>query len=420
MRCCPANGLESVEPFIRWCLANRINHVMYFGGVAFPFSQGRAGNLKALVARAHQFGLKVICMTFPHIIPQAALPGNAGLPPIDITRRRTLEASTRLHCRLLEEFSLDGFDWHPSSETIRVDWRLPGIARRPRIEWEALYVQAHAKAMRRIKPDVTLAMVAGWNYINPAWEVKRLFPEGLIAHVVPPTEIIGDHMCDLDSYLQVFRGRCWYWLYADVSVNLCRTMPCLDYLHPYARLAAARGSGLAPQYNFKTRNAMNLMYLADAGWAGPREPAAFLAGCLPAYYGPQRGAQEAFIRYAALVRPYRHFKENIQVSDLTLLTAREAQEAIRVYGLLRGAYRREAEGVVRDRIKELAITCLHLLARRTYYGRAEIKRLLVEARGLYAEHYYGEDFDGYYHYFNKHLLGKYDQYPACPIFNVAE
>lgn len=410
-RCCRVEG----ESTLYWCAANRINIALYSSGWEFPLPTQEAEKLKSLAALSHRLGIRLVLGTFPHIVDREAVEKHPAIlknGKIDITLEKTLQASTRLHCRLMEEFGLDGFDWHPSSEVIPVDWHTPGIEKRSRCAWEALYIRSHAAALRKIHPQPILALVSGWNWINPAWEVKKQFPDGMIAHVVPTTEIIDGRMCDLESYQRSFPGKCWYWLYADVSANGTRAMPALDYLHHYAEDCYRSGNGLAPQYTFKSRNMVNLMYLARAGWNGVPDPKEFLDDFLPVYYGTSREAREGYTRYVELVRPHRDWSRNIQISDLVLLTEREAKSLVQTYALFCRAYRKEKEGVVRDRLKELAITCLHLLTRRSYHDRPEVRKLLMEARRLFAEHYYGEADDGYYHYLKKHLIGKFREYPA--------
>ena len=128
-----------------------------------------------------------------------------------------------------------------------------------------------------------LVMLLGWVYMNPAVEMKRLFPKDIVAWVVPNTPIIDAALTDIPSYDENF-DRIWYWQYVTVSRDGAFPMVKLDYLEKYFAEALERGHGLAPQGVFGV-NAFNAMYFAQVARDGLIPHADFLREFGERFYG---------------------------------------------------------------------------------------------------------------------------------------
>ena len=75
----------------------------------------------------------------------------------------------------------------------------PEYQKQSRAYWEARYFNSYYSAIRKIKPDAMLVMLFGWVYMNPAAEMRRLFPADTVAWVVPNTPIIDAALTDIPA-----------------------------------------------------------------------------------------------------------------------------------------------------------------------------------------------------------------------------
>jgi hypothetical protein len=207
-----------------------------------------------------------------------------------------------------------------------------------------------------------LVMLLGWVYMNPAAEMKQLFPPDTVAWVVPNTSIIDAALTDIPSYSESFE-HIWYWLYVTVSRDGAFPMVKLDYLEKYFAEALKRGHGLAPQGVFGV-NAFNAMYFAQVARDGLIPHADFLKSFGERYYGNVRMG-EALLDYQKALFHHRNWYNNVHTRDVeNYLTMEESSLLKDAFETTAAAAQSAKSPLLKDRLRILAVTELRSFLRR--------------------------------------------------------
>lgn len=341
-------------PAVVWGSRNRVSHLVISTPREFPLSEAQDKSLKDAVDRAHALGIKVLFINMTHRLPVNI----SGLKP---SSPEAIQASTDLYAGLVSRFGLDGFAWHSASEAIEIASD-PEYQKQTRAYWEARYFNSYYSAIRKINPDAMLVMLMGWVYMNPAAEMKRLFPPDTVAWIVPDTPIIDAALTDIPSYDENF-NRIWYWQYVTVSRDGAFPMVKLDYLEKYFAEALKRGHGLAPQGVFGV-NAFNAMYFAQVARDGLIPHEEFLRSFGERFYGDLRMG-DALLDYQKALVFHRNWYNNVNTSDVKNYFNMEES------ALLKAAFETTAAAaetaktpLLKDRLKVLAVTQLRCFLRR--------------------------------------------------------
>ncbi len=340
---------------IDWASRNRLSHMVIATPRDFPMSEEEERHLRSAVDHAHALGIKALFLNMTHRLPTALRALRPSSP-------EALKASADLYAGLVSRFGLDGFAWHSASEGIEIA-RDEAYRKTPRAEWEARYFRAYDAAIRKVKPDALLVMLMGWVYMNPAAEMRRLFPPDTVAWIVPNTSIIDAALTDIPGYGERFR-RIWYWLYVTVSRDGGFPMVKLDYLEKYFAEALARGHGLAPQ-GVGGVNAANAMYFVRTANDGLIPHEEFLAAFGERFYGDGRMGGILLDYERALIH-HRNWYNNVHTVDVrNFLTQEEASLLARVFEGTLAAAREARSPLLKDRLRILAVTALRCLFRRS-------------------------------------------------------
>jgi hypothetical protein len=341
-------------PAVDWASRNRLSHLVISTPRTFPLSEAEDKSLKDAVDRAHSLGIKVLFLNMTHRLP-------SHLSALKPSSPEAIQASTNLFVDLVSRFGLDGFAWHSASEGIEIAAD-PEYQKTPRAQWEARYFNSYYSAIRKINKDAMLVMLLGWVYMNPAAEMKRLFPPDTVAWVVPNTSIIDAALTDLPSYDENFK-HVWYWLYVTVSRDGAFPMVKLDYLEKYFAEALKRGHNLAPQGVFGV-NAANAMYFAQVARDGLIPHADFLKSFGERYYGDARMG-DALLDYQKALFHHRNWYNNVHTRDVqNYLTMEESSLLKSAFETTAAAALSAKSPLVKDRLRVLAVTSLRCLLRR--------------------------------------------------------
>ena len=212
-----------------------------------------------------------------------------------------------------------------------------------------------------------LVMLLGWVYMNPAAEMKRLFPKDTVAWVVPNTPIIDAALTDIPSYDENF-DRVWYWQYVTVSRDGAFPMVKLDYLEEYFAEALERGHGLAPQGVFGV-NAFNAMYFAQVARDGLVPHQEFLRSFGERFYGDSRMGQ-ALLDYQQALVFHRNWYNNVHTRDVeNSLNMEESWILKRAFETTAAAAASAKSPLLKDRLKTMAVTALRCFLRRNPHLR---------------------------------------------------
>jgi hypothetical protein len=340
---------------VDWASRNRLSHLVISTPDDLPFPKERAKALKNLIAYAQGLGLRVLFLNVTH-----RLPGNVRLAA---SSPRAISESTQLFVDLFKDFGLDGMAWHTASEGIELV-KDKAYEKEPRSYWEAEYFQSYYRSIRSLDQDAVMVMLMGWVYMNPARKLAKMFPDDIVAWVVPNTPIIDAARTDLDSYGRFFR-RVWYWLYVRVSQDGLFPTIKLDYLETYFREAIRRQHGLAPQGVLFGNNAVNSAYFTQVARDGLLGQEEFLSPFAERYYG-SRSMSKALLAYQEALKDHRNWNDNIQTTGPR--RALKRKEVDRLGLTLRSTLEAARETrcpLIRDRLRILAITALRCLWRGT-------------------------------------------------------
>jgi len=337
---------------VDWCARNRINFLMVASSRFLPLSEEEAAPVKTAFARARRLGMKVGFLNMTHRLPKAAKPLPASAP-------EAIALSTKLFADQYDRFNMDAMAWHTASEGIKLNMD-EAYKKRPRFEWEADYFSSYYRAIRAKHPQAILGMLMGWAYMNPAEKIAKAVPKDTVSWVVPNTPIIDVSRTDLDAYGEHF-SRMWYWLYSAVSADGIYPMVKCDYLEKYCREAVKRNHCLMPQTAFRS-NTANMMYLARAGWRGPVENEKFVREYGTRYYGGDPAMGEFLVEYQTALKRHRLWYTNIHSRRRgpTLLPS-EIATLRRTIKLAIATGKSTSSGLLRDRMKVLAVTAIHCL-----------------------------------------------------------
>ncbi|OGD19851.1 MAG: hypothetical protein A2W03_08150 [Candidatus Aminicenantes bacterium RBG_16_63_16] len=348
-------------PAVNWASRNRISHLVISTPREFPLSGAQEKSLRDAVDQAHGLGIRALFLNMTHRLP-------VNLGALKPSSPEAIQASTDMFAGLVSKFGLDGFAWHSASEGIDIAAD-PEYQKQKRAYWEARYFNSYYSAIRKIKKDALMVMLLGWVYMNPAEEMKRLFPKDIVAWVVPNTPIIDAALSDIPSYDENF-DRIWYWQYVTVSRDGAFPMVKLDYLEKYFAEALERGHGLAPQGVFGV-NAFNAMYFAQVARDGRIPHEAFLRSFAERFYGDARMG-EALLDFQTALVYHRNWYNNVHTRDVENYLNMEESS------LLKGAFETTAGTAVaakspllKDRLKTMAVTMLRCFLRRSPHLRPQ-------------------------------------------------
>ena len=386
---------------VDWASRNRLSHFVIATPHKLPMSEKEEKSIKSIVKYAQERGLKVLFMNMTHRLPFDS-------PTLPASSDEAVRVSTKLYLDQFKRFGLDGMTWHAASEGIHVNMD-EEYKKRPRIEWEAEYFNSYYKAIREVNKDAILVMLMGWVYMNPAEKLAKLFPEDIVAWIVPNTPIIDAAVTDLDSYDKHFEN-IWYWLYVMVSRDGVFPMVKSDYLEKYFREAINRGHSLAPQgvlYN----NNENAMYYAQTARDGLIPNKTFLESFGERYYGDSRMG-EVLIKYQEALKFHRNWFNNIHTVDINyFLTFEESDYLREVYRISLDAAKKARTPLIKNRLKVLTITSLRCLIRRSPspegYGKdwnsnlqqlyekntEEFTGMINEIKSVFPDFYFDEEKD---------------------------
>ncbi len=346
-------------PAVVWASRNRLSHLVISTPREFPLSESQNKSLEDAVNQAHRLGIKALFLNMTHRLP-------AHLSALKPSSPEAIQASTDVYAGMVSRFGLDGFAWHSASEAIEIASD-PEYQKYSRAHWEARYFNSYYSAIRKINKDAMLVMLFGWVYMNPAAEMKRLFPSDTVAWVVPNTPIIDAALTDIPSYDENF-DRVWYWQYVTVSRDGAFPMVKLDYLEEYFAEALERGHGLAPQGVFGV-NAFNAMYFAQVARDGLVPHQEFLKTFGERYYGDSRMGQALFDYQQALVF-HRNWYNNVHTRDVeNSLNMEESWILKRAFETTAAAAASAKSPLLKDRLKTMAVTALRCFLRRNPHLR---------------------------------------------------
>ncbi len=341
-------------PAVDWASRNRLSHLVISTPRTNPMSEAEEKGLKAAVDRAHLLGIRALFLNMTHRLP-------TQLSALKPSSPEAIKASTDMFADLFSRFGLDGFAWHSASENIEIAAD-PEYQKFSRAHWESRYFNSYYSAIRKIKPDAMLVMLLGWVYMNPAPEMKRLFPQDTVAWIVPNTPIIDAALTDIPSYDENFE-RIWYWQYVTVSRDGAFPMVKLDYLEKYFAEALKRGHGLAPQGVFGV-NAFNAMYFAQVARDGLIPHEDFLRSFGERFYGDTRMGQ-ALLDYQRALVFHRNWYNNVHTRDVDdSLNMEESWVLKRAFETTADAALSARSPLLKDRLKTMAVTALRCFLRR--------------------------------------------------------
>ena len=379
---------HATKETVDWASRNRLSHYVIATPHTLPMSEKEENLLKPVVKYAQERGIKVLFLNMTHRLP-------ADSPTLPASGDEALRASTKLYLDLFKRFGIDGMTWHIASEGIHVNMD-EEYYKRPRIEWEAKYFNSYFQAIRKFKRDAILGVLMGWVYMNPAEKLAELFPEDIIAWVVPNTPIIDAALTDLDSYNKHFNN-IWYWLYVSVSKDGAFPMLKLDYLEKYFREAIKQGNNLAPQGVLGNNNE-NAMYYAQTARDGLTPNKVFLQSFSERYYGDPRMG-EALIAYQEALKYHRHWYNNIHTRDTDNYLTWEERDLLRkVYRISLDAAKNAKTPLIQNRLKSLTITVVRCLIRGipsppSPMQKEEFTKMIDEIHSVFSDHYFGEEQD---------------------------
>jgi hypothetical protein len=341
-------------PAVVWASRNRLSHLVISTPHGFPMSEAQEKSLKGAVDQAHRLGIKALFLNMTHRLP-------INLGALKPSSPEAIQGSTDMFAGLVSKFGLDGFAWHSASEGIDIASD-PEYQKQTRAYWEARYFNSYYSAIRKINKNAMLVMLLGWVYMNPAAEMKRLFPADTVAWVVPNTPIIDAALTDIPSYDENF-DRIWYWQYVTVSRDGAFPMVKLDYLEKYFAEALERGHGLAPQGVFGV-NAFNAMYFAQVARDGLIPHADFLKSFGERYYGDPRMG-EALLDYQEALVFHRNWYNNVHTRDVqNSLNMEESWLLKKAFETTAEAAASAKSDLLKGRLRTMAVTMLRVFLRR--------------------------------------------------------
>ena len=352
---------------VDWSVKNRLNTIVVYVDINFPLQVDESNRLKEVVHYAHRFGMQVHFFTFTHICSKES---RQQFPEIQVTLKKsyqdkdegtyvidnpkTLEESTKLMVKLVQEYDIDGIGWHPASE--RIDRTVE--EGKPKYYWETVYISEYDKAIRKVKPDAKLFFVLGWEYMNPPSELRKYLPEDIVAWIVPSRtwtrEYINDYFANFPQI--------WFWMYPWYSTE--GVFP--DYKIATMQKSVKEGAanhilGIVPEmYTFRNHE-MNLMSLVEFYWHPEIETDQFIKEFNDQYYYHDSRGHMGYTSYV----------EGDYWGSYKLFTT---------------AYQACNNPMVRDRLKDMAIASLRLIGDAAADAETMYKTC-QEAETIFAEHY---------------------------------
>ncbi|UCE07226.1 MAG: hypothetical protein JSW07_04110, partial [bacterium] len=381
--------LQFRKSVIDWSVKNKMNTIVLFVDIHFPLHIDEAARIKEVINYAHQFGLKVHFFTFTHI---ASKESRAKFPEIHIIENKsykdkdegtyivdnpiTLRESTKLMVDLVQEYGIDGIGWHPASE--RIDRTIE--EGKPEYYWETVYVTEYFKAVRNVKPDAKIFFVLGWEYMNPPSELQKYLPDEVIALIVPSRAWTRQY---IEGYFENFSS-IWFWYYPWVGKEGVFPNYIMERMQKYTQEGISKNIlGIVPEMYAFRNHEMNAMSLVKLYWDHELDVEAFKKEFNDKYY-------------------YHDSRGNLGVQSFI------EGDYWGAYNLFRDAYLASNNPMVRDRLKDMAISSLRLIddpaadANRMY-------KLCKEAEEIFIEHYMSNEETDLFYIILKEVTAKWEK-----------
>jgi hypothetical protein len=215
---------------IDWCLLHGINLLAVYLQASpqrdlpfVPVEGDEMSRLRSAFDYAHEREIRLVLFDFPFVCSPKDLDAHPevtsqtlnanGLrtgeevyrPELELTRR----LSTAYFQELTQELSADGLAFHPSTEMVR---KTPAPEGEPPFYWDLMYIQEYFRDFRRQRPNGLTAVVSGWVFMDNPAELRAHLPPETIAWIVPGKEETEGH---IGGYHALFP--CWHWLYVFYS-----------------------------------------------------------------------------------------------------------------------------------------------------------------------------------------------------------
>lgn len=381
--------LQFRKALIDWNVKNKLNTIVVYVDIHFPLHIDEANRLKEVVKYAHKFGVKVHFFTFTHI---ASKESRSKYPEIHVIQKksykdkdegtyvvdnpRTLEESSKLMVNLIQEYGIDGIGWHPSSE--RIDKTVEDG--KPEYYWETVYINAYFKAIKEVKPDAKMFFVLGWEYMNPPEELISYIPEEVVAWIVPSRAWTRQY---IEGYVENFLN-IWFWLYPWFSKEGVFPYYYIDRLQKYVKEAASRKIlGIIPEMYGIRNHEMNLIWLAKLYWNPNLDAEIFKNDFNDKYY-------------------YYDSRGNLGVQSYM------EGDFWGAYELFRDAYNECNNPMVRDRLKDMAISSLCFIEDAAADPQRMYK-ICKEAEEIFIEHYISNEETDLFYIILKELTDKWEK-----------
>lgn len=346
--------LQFRKAVIDWSVKNKLNTIVVYVEVDFPLPKKEENRLIEMVKYAKKRGIKVYFLTFTFITSKNSremYPDIYEEGSYVISNPKTMEESTKLIVDLVRKYGIDGIGFHPASERIDRTWD----KERKKYYWETMYVTEYYDEIRKFKPDVRMFLVLGWEYMNPPQELRNYLPKELIAWIVPSRDSTRKY---IKGYFDLFP--CWFWLYPFYSHQGVFPNYSIDRMRKYVKEAAVNNIlGIVPEMYMIRNHEMNLMSLTKF------------------YWNPEKVVQEIIKDFCD--KDYYHDpKANEGIKYYMEGDYKKA------YDLFCDSYKRSNNPMVRDRLKDMAISSLHLIEDAS---AKEMYAMCDEAKKIFAEHY---------------------------------
>ena len=376
--------LQFRKAIVDWSVKNKLNTIVLYVDIHFPLHVDESNRIKEVIQYAHKFDVKVHFFTFTHIASKESI---AQYPEIHVIENksykykdegtyvvdnpRTLQESTRLMVDLVQKYDIDGIGWHPASE--RIDKTIE--AGKPEYYWETVYVTEYYNTVKKFKPEAKIFFVLGYEYMNPPQELQNYLPKELIAWIVPSRDWTRKY---IKGYFDLFP--CWFWLYPFYSHQGVFPNYSIDRMKKYVKEAAVNNIlGIVPEMYMIRNHEMNLMSLIKFYWNPDKNAQEFVKDFCDKYYYHDPKANEG-------IRSYME------------------SEYMRAYNLFRDSYIESNNAMVRDRLKDMAISSLRLIEDA---NEKEMYAMCEEAKKIFAEHYLSNEKDDLFYVILTELQNKW-------------
>jgi len=346
--------LQFCKAVVDWSIKNKLNTIVVYVEVDFPLPKEEETRLIEMVKYAQKHDIRVYFITFTFITSKNSrevYPDIYEKGGYIVSNPRTKEESTKLMMDIVRKYGIDGIGFHPASERIDRTWD----EERKKYYWETAYVTHYYNEISKFKPDAKIFLVLGWEYMNPPQELRDYLPKELIAWIVPSRDWTRKY---IKGYFDLFP--CWFWLYPFYSHQGVFPNYSIDRMKKYVKEAAVNNIlGIVPEMYMIRNHEMNLMSLIKFYWDPDKDTQEFIKDFFDKYYYHAPRANEG-------VKCYME------------------GDYMRAYNLFRDSYIECNNAMVRDRLKDMAISSLRLIKD---MDEEKMYTMCEEAKKIFAEHY---------------------------------